>query len=120
MQADTILLVPCERIENDFGCLLRPVEHRGQHDAVVVAERLGAEHRDIEQLGAAARENLLDGARARHAVADDDQIALCCSSARISTKPRSIITFAASPSGAAITSSIMLPGRMSSMIASGT
>ena len=46
---------------------------RGEHDPVVVAVRLVAEHRDVELLAAAAGEDLLDRAGAGHAVADDDQ-----------------------------------------------
>ena len=52
---------------------LRAGEHAREQDAVVVAVRLVAEHRDVEAIAAAAREHVLDEAGARHAVADDDE-----------------------------------------------
>src|ERR1700691_1041906 len=119
VQADTIFLVPLDRVEQNFARLTRSVEHRRKQDAVVVAERFAAEHGNVEHLGAAARENLFDSARARHAVADDDEIALGAHHSH-SRKPTSITSLAASPSRAAIFSSTTLPGRQSSMIASCT
>ena len=44
-----------------------------EHDPVVVAVGLVAEHGDVELLGATAGQDLLDGAGAGHAVADHDQ-----------------------------------------------
>ena len=69
-------LVPGERIEEDLAGVLRAVQHVRQQDPVVVAVRLVAEHDDVELLGAAARQDLLDGARAGHAVADDHELSL--------------------------------------------
>jgi hypothetical protein len=73
VQRDRVALVPVERVEEDPGRILGAGEDVRQRDAVVVAVRLVAEHRDVEQLGAAAFEDLLDRAGAGHAVADDDQ-----------------------------------------------
>ena len=72
VQRDAILLVPVQIIDHDFRNGLFAGEHRRQHDAVVIAMRLGAEHRDVIHL----RRDLLqflDRAHARHAVADQDQ-----------------------------------------------
>lgn len=79
----------------------------GEHDAVVVAPRLGAEHRDVEQVAAAPGEDLLHRARARHAVADDDQTLLVRH--QTSTRPRSTTIVPLTPSGAATCSSTTVP-----------
>src|SRR5215469_7168455 len=78
MQPDAVFLVPLEWINQDgvrVGCTF---EHSGQHDAVVVAEGLVAENRDVEHLVAAARENFLDSARSGHAISDDNQSQFGC------------------------------------------
>src|SRR5207248_10851495 len=72
VEGDVVLLVPRERVEEDFLRVLRPVEHVGEQDAVVVAVRLVAEHHDVEPV-AAEGEDVLDEPGAGHAVADHDQ-----------------------------------------------
>ncbi len=79
-----------------------------QQDAVVVAVRLVAEHDDVELLRPAAREHLLDGARAGHAVPDDDELLLHPSAslprdvrcrAQISRRPMSSTRWPVAPGG---------------------
>ena len=73
MQRDAVRRVPRQRVDDD---VVRPVsagEHARQQDAVVVAVRLVAEDRDVEQLAAAARQHVFDETGAGHAVADDDE-----------------------------------------------
>ena len=72
-QADVVLLVPGQRIEENFLFLIRSIEDVGQQDAIVVARRFITEHGDIELVGATALEDLLDGARACHSIAYDYQ-----------------------------------------------
>ena len=110
-------------------------QHVREQDAVVVAVRLVAEHGDRELLAAAAREDLLDRAGARHAVADDHEPALRVGVAasadavdlrrrrgghQTSTMPRSTITEPVSPAGAARCSSTAVPPSRSSTTRSGT
>jgi hypothetical protein len=76
MQPDRVLLVPAELVEEDLVRLLHPTQHVREQDPVVIAVRLVAEHGDVEELGATAAEDLLDSARTRHAVADDNQALL--------------------------------------------
>ncbi|MCY1298590.1 hypothetical protein D9M70_480840 [compost metagenome] len=71
-QLDAVLFVPLARVEHDVRHRLLAGQHRRQQDAVVVAVRLGAEHRDVVQVRGEL-EQFLDGAHAGHAVADDDQ-----------------------------------------------
>ena len=65
--------VPRERIDEDVVRLVAAREHAREQDAVVVAARLVAEDRDFEPIAAAAREQIVDEPRPRHAVADDDE-----------------------------------------------
>ena len=74
-QRDAVLVVPLARVEHDVVDGLLRREHRRQQDAVVVAVRLRAEHRDVVHVRR-EREQLLDGAHARHAVADEHELAL--------------------------------------------
>ena len=70
-----------QAVEEDVRVGLLARTARGEHDPVVVAVRLVAEHGDGELFRAAAGEDLLDGAGAGHAVADDDQVR------RVSARP---------------------------------
>ncbi len=72
LQPDAALGIPRPVVEHDFRQRLLAGQHRRQQDAVVVAVRLGAEHGDVVKLGR-DRQQLLDGAHARHAVTDQYQ-----------------------------------------------
>ncbi len=71
-QLDAVLLVPGAVVDDDVVEILFAGEHRAEHDAVVVAVRLGAEDGDAEAVRRAL-EDLLDGAHPGHPVADDDE-----------------------------------------------
>jgi hypothetical protein len=75
MQADAVVGIPAERIEDDVvdGHLAR--QHRREQDAVVVGVRLGAEHGDVVEVGRELQQ-VLHGAHAGHAVADHYQFLL--------------------------------------------
>ena len=73
VQGHALLRVPVERIDEDVRGLLRTREDAREQDAVVVAERLLAEDRDLVSVATAAREHVFDQARPRHPVSDDDQ-----------------------------------------------
>ena len=97
------------------------VEHVGQQDAVVVAVGLVAEHRDVELLGAAARQDLLDGAGAAMPLPITTSRCLAIGyGTQISIRPTSSTTCRRSPLGAATSSSSTVSGKMSSTTASGT
>jgi hypothetical protein len=51
VQRDAVLLVPGPGVEDDLVHRLLAREHGRQQDAVVVGMRLGAEHRDVVQVG---------------------------------------------------------------------
>ncbi len=51
VQPDAVVGVPVERVEHDLVERLLAGEHRREQDAVVVRVRLGAEHRDVVQVG---------------------------------------------------------------------
>ena len=72
-QRHAVLGVPRRRVNDDVG---RPVvtgQHARQQDAVVVAVRFVAKDGDVEELTAAARQQIFDQARPAHAVADHDE-----------------------------------------------
>jgi plasmid stabilization system protein ParE len=73
VQHDAVLLVPRERVDEDLARILASAQDIREKDAVVVAAGLVAEHRNVEQLVAAAKQHLLHRAGTRHAVADDNQ-----------------------------------------------
>ena len=73
VQGDVVLDVPGQAVEEDVGVGLLAGQHVGEHDPVVVAVRLVAEHGDGELFRAAAGQDLLDRAGAGHAVADHHQ-----------------------------------------------
>ena len=54
----SVVLVPVQRVDVDLAHLLRAAQDVGQHDAVVVAVGLVAEHRDAELVRAAAGQAL--------------------------------------------------------------
>jgi hypothetical protein len=60
------------RMRDDVGDRLLADENGGQQEAVVAGVRLGAEDRDVVEIGRPS-EQFLDSAQARHAVADNDQ-----------------------------------------------
>ncbi|MNT88231.1 hypothetical protein D3C72_2287610 [compost metagenome] len=67
-----MLGVPLARVQHDVRYRLLAGQHRREQDAVVVAVRLGPEHRDVVQVRGEP-EQLFHSAHAGHAVADDDQ-----------------------------------------------
>ena len=70
MRSAAVLGVPLRRVNDDIG---RPVvtgQHPRQQDAVVVAVRFVAKDRDVEELTAAARQQVFDQTSPAHAVAD--------------------------------------------------
>ncbi len=73
MQRDAIVPVPVEIVEHDLRQRHLPGQHRREQDAVVVAVRLGAEHRDVVELGGELQQ-FLQRAAARHAVAHHHQL----------------------------------------------
>jgi hypothetical protein len=73
MQLDVVAFIPFQRMDEYFARVLGAAENARKQDAVVVAIGLGAEHHDVESL-AAGRQRLLDGARARHSVADYNEL----------------------------------------------
>ena len=108
-EVDVVVGVPVQRVQVDLRRIVAPGKHIRQQDAVVVSVRLVAEHRHVVGFTAAAGEDLLDRADARHAVADDDEAAH-----QISTRPRSTTTVPAQPLGAATNnSSTVSPSRSS-------
>ena len=76
MQGDAVLLVPVQRVQVDLVVVLLAAEYVGQHDSVVVAVGFVTEHGDLELLGAAAGEHLLDRTGPGHAVAHHHQTLL--------------------------------------------
>ena len=132
VQGDTVLGVPGHRVQHEIvvvggGFTGQDV---AEHDAVVVAVWLVADHRDEELITTTAGEDLLDGARAGHPVADHDETTFGCGirvihrRLRIAhqkvTIPKSTTTSPAVPSGAAISSSSTLSGSTSSTTRNGT
>jgi hypothetical protein len=86
VQRDIVFGIPVERVQENFARVLRAVQHIREQDAIVVAVRLGAQHRDVKLFATAARQNLFHRARARHAVADNHQLLLFhCSSPAITS-----------------------------------
>ena len=73
IERDGVFVVPGERVEKDLAGVGDAAEHVRQQDAVVVAVGLVAENGDVEHRRTIACEDLLDGADAGHAVADDDE-----------------------------------------------
>ncbi len=72
MQGDALLGVPLAAVEHDVVHRLLAGQYRRQHDAVVVGMGLGAEHGDLVHPRLQLQQ-LLEGAYAGHAVADQDQ-----------------------------------------------
>jgi hypothetical protein len=72
---------------------MAPGEHAGQENAVVVAVRLVAENDDVELVGAAAGEYILDQPCAGHAVADHHQTPFRghCAFSRVSTRTAHVL-----------------------------
>jgi hypothetical protein len=54
VQRDAVVAVPVEIVEHDVLQRHLAGQNRRQQDAVVVAVRLGAEHRDVVQIGSDA------------------------------------------------------------------
>ena len=73
VKRDAVGRVPRHGVDEDVVGLVAARQHAREQNAVVVAARLVAEHRDVEAARAAALEQIFDESRARHAVADDDQ-----------------------------------------------
>jgi hypothetical protein len=143
-QRHPVVGVPVVAVEDDVVLVLLTGQHRGEHDPVVVAVRLLAEHGDTELLAAAPLEHLLDEAGAGHAVADDDdprpgvEVVVAEAERRqafrpatedrtlvgarhqTSTSPRSTTISPVTPSGAAACSSTTVPPVRSSTTRSGT
>ena len=72
VQADVVLLVPGERVDEDVLRVVGACQDARQQDPVVVAVRLVAEDRDVEPRRV-ARDHLLHQPRAGHAVANHHQ-----------------------------------------------
>ena len=72
MQRDAVVPVPVEVVQHDVGQRHLAGQHGRKQDAVVIAVRLGAEHRDVVEIRGELQQ-LLHGADAGHAVADDDE-----------------------------------------------
>ncbi len=72
-QIDVVSRVPGVVMDDDVVELLFAGQHRRQHDAVVVDARLGAEDRHVVAVGR-AREELVEHAAGRHAVAENDKL----------------------------------------------
>jgi hypothetical protein len=129
MQLDAVLLVPVERIDENFARVLGAAENVREQDAVIVAIGLVAEHDDFELPRAAARDHLLDGARSGHAISDDNEspfrhcallVRVVPRRVQISRRPMSSTRCPAVPAGAASTTSSLVSGNRSSTTASGT
>jgi len=124
VEADPVLVVPCEAVEEDLARILIAADDGGEQDAVVVAVRLVAEDGDVEEVLAAAAEDLFDRANAGHPVANDDQTNLSHGRAPVSQstsrRPTSRTTVPLTPFGAPTSSASLLSGKMSSTTASGT
>ena len=118
-KANPLLGVPRKRVQEDLVFTCGAVQHVREQDAVVVAGRLVAVHRDLELLAAAARQDLLDRACPRHPVADDGE-PLTCAHHDTSMKPISSTTETATPLGAATSTSSSVSGGRSSSTASAT
>ena len=73
MQPDAVGGVPRQRVDDDVVHAVGAGEDAREQDPVVVAVRLVAEHRDVEDLVAALGDHVLDESGAGHAVADDDE-----------------------------------------------
>ncbi|AQA25381.1 nitrite reductase (NAD(P)H), large subunit domain protein [Rhodococcus sp. MTM3W5.2] len=75
VQRHAVLPVPAHRVEDQVlvvGARLAR-QHVREHDPVVVAVRLVADHRDVELVAAASGEDLLHRAGTGHSVADHNQ-----------------------------------------------
>jgi hypothetical protein len=75
VERDAVLGVPLWRVQHDVGYRLLGREHGREQNPVVVAVRLAAEHGDLVEIGRELQE-LLDGAHAGHAVADEHESSL--------------------------------------------
>ncbi len=87
VQPDAVLGVPVEAVQHDVLELHLACEHRRKQDPVVVRMGLGAEDGDLVETGR-EREQFLERAHARHAVADHHQFHLVHASKRISAAER--------------------------------
>ena len=79
-QVDAVAFVPGVVMDDDVLELLFAGQHRRQHDAVIVDARLGAEDGDVVAAWG-SREQLLEQAAGRHAVAENDEpppVRTCC------------------------------------------
>jgi hypothetical protein len=70
MECDVVVPVPGQGVEEDVARVLLSRENMAEHDPVVVAVGFVAEHGDPVLRRAAAGQDLLDGARPGHAIAD--------------------------------------------------
>ena len=75
VQGDVVVGVPVPGVEHDLVQRLLAGQHRRQQDAVVVGVGLGAEDRDVVQVGGDLQQ-LFERAHAGHAVADHHQFHL--------------------------------------------
>src|SRR5690606_6562475 len=72
-QLDAVLRVPVGRIDHDIVEALLTRKHGGEHDAVVIDARFGAEDRHTIT-GGIARQHFLYRAATGHAVTDHNQV----------------------------------------------
>jgi NADPH-dependent 2,4-dienoyl-CoA reductase/sulfur reductase-like enzyme len=77
MQRDAVFRIPLARVEHDLVRALLAAQQHRQQDAVVIAVRLRAEHRDVVQAGCELQQ-LFHRAHASHAIADHDKLGPRC------------------------------------------
>ena len=75
LEVDAVFGIPAQRVQHDLVERLFTGQHGREQDAVVVGVGLGAEHRDVVQLGGDLQQ-LFERAHAGHAVADHHQFHL--------------------------------------------
>ena len=73
MQRDAVFFVPVDAVQHDVVDGLLACEHRREQDAVVVGVGLRAEDGDVVEVRR-ERHQLLERARAGHAIADHDEL----------------------------------------------
>ena len=71
VEGDVVFFIPLIGVEHDFTDGLFTSKHRREHDAVVIAVRLGAKDGDVVMFRVDFEE-LFDSSHAGHAIADDD------------------------------------------------
>ncbi len=119
VQRHAVLAVPRHGVEHEVVVVDggRTGEDVREHDAVVVAVGLVADHGDVEQLSVAPQD-LLDGARTGHPVADHHQ-PRASGRHQKTIAPKSTTTSPRHPSGAATVSSRTESGSTSSTTRNG-